>query len=138
MVSSQLGSGHPDKYSFEIPNEYLSRRGNLLWEVNSITRNRQFNLGFLFQMTISRLAYAAAFSGQLCFWRRHFFSIMTSTQQLFFQNSIEKHFQGKTSTEHHFLIAGSCLGQLHSGTAIFQVEEFFRIKIFTEKLLFSK
>ena len=89
-------------------------------------------------MTISRLAYAAAFSGQLYFWRRHFFSVITSTQQLFFQNSIEQHFQSKTSTKHHFLRAGSSLEQLHSETATFQVEEFFRIKIFTEKLLFSK
>ena len=27
MISSSVGSGHPGKYSYEIPHEYLSRCG---------------------------------------------------------------------------------------------------------------
>ena len=35
-----VGSGHPDRYSYEIPNEYLSGWGNLSGKIISIKRNQ--------------------------------------------------------------------------------------------------
>ena len=75
MISSSVGSGHPGKYSYEIPHEYLSGRVNLSGKIISIKHNHQSNLGF-FQIAISllRRALFLAFS--------HFFRVTTSTQQL--------------------------------------------------------
>ena len=37
--SSLVGSGHPDKYSYEISHEHLSEWGNLSGKIISIKRN---------------------------------------------------------------------------------------------------
>ena len=37
--SSLVGSGHPDKYSYEISHEHLSEWGNLSEKIISIKRN---------------------------------------------------------------------------------------------------
>ena len=39
MISSSVGSGHPGKYSYEIPHEYLSERVNLSGKIISIKHN---------------------------------------------------------------------------------------------------
>ena len=44
MVSSSVSSGHPDKYSYEIPQENLLGWGNLLERIISIKRNHYSNL----------------------------------------------------------------------------------------------
>ena len=36
MISSSVGFGHPGKYSYGIPHEYLSGQGNLLEKIISI------------------------------------------------------------------------------------------------------
>ena len=44
VISSLVGSGHPDKYSYEIPHEYLSVWGNLSGKIISIKGNHYFHL----------------------------------------------------------------------------------------------
>ena len=39
MISSFAGSGHPGKYSYEIPHEYLPGWGNLSGKIISIKHN---------------------------------------------------------------------------------------------------
>ena len=39
IISSSAGSGHPGKYSYEIPYEYLSEWGNLSRKIISIKHN---------------------------------------------------------------------------------------------------
>ena len=39
MISSSVGSGHPVKYSYEIPHEYLSGWRNLPGKIILIKRN---------------------------------------------------------------------------------------------------
>ena len=39
MIPSSVCSGHPGKYSYEIPHEYLSGWGNLSGKIISIKRN---------------------------------------------------------------------------------------------------
>ena len=151
IISSSVGSGHSDKYSYVIPHEHLSGRQSHLGKIISIKYNRQFNLGFFFQMAISLLTYAANLPGQLCFWRSQFFTLLQSnyfctavtfSEELLLQSSCffggapfseqsllrscyffsEKLlFQSKTSTEQPLLLE----------------EEFFRIKTSTEYLPFQ-
>ena len=89
-----VGSGHHDKYSYEIPHECLSSWGNL--------QGKQFKLNVItsliwdfFQMAISFFAYVATFSGQLHFWRNYFSTLLQSnnfdttvtfSEQLFLQS----------------------------------------------------
>ena len=44
MVSSSVGSGHPDKYSYDIPHEDLLGWGNFLGRIISIKRNHYSNV----------------------------------------------------------------------------------------------
>ena len=147
MISSSVGSGHPGKYSYETPHEYLQGWGNLLGKIISVNRNHWSNLvSFFSQITIFLLAYVATFSGQLYFGRSYFFTLfqsnyfdttvtfsgklffitaaffsffrtVTFSQELFFQNSF--FFGAKLLQSSHFLRIGSSLRQLLFGTAIF-------------------
>ena len=38
IISSLLGSGHPDKYSYKIPHEYVSEIGKLFGKIVSVKR----------------------------------------------------------------------------------------------------
>ena len=109
-------------------------------------------------MAISLLAYIATFSGHCYFWRNYFltrlqsnyfdtvpfpeqlllqsccflcgasfFRTATSSQQPFFQNGY--FFRAK-------LLPSSHLGQAFFGTPTSLVEKLFRIKIFSEEVLF--
>ena len=110
-------------------------------------------------MAISLLAYVVTFSGQLYF-RRSFFRVITSTQQLHFRRSCffsasafftsfffrtgtslqqlffseQLLFESETSS-HHLRIESS-LRKLLFRKATFLVEELFRMKTSTEQLLF--
>ena len=89
--------GHPGKYSYEIPREYLKGWGNPSGKIISAKRNHWSNLvSFFFQIAISSLAYVTTFSGQLYFGRSYFFILfqsnyfdttVTFSGQLFLQNS---------------------------------------------------
>ena len=96
--------------------------------------------------TSSHFFRVTAPTQQLLFQSRYFFRASASFEELLFQNS---HFfrtsyffqnsyfsRAKLLPSSHVLRIGSSLGQLHFGTATFFVEEFFRIKISTEELLF--
>ena len=63
-----------------------------------------------------------------------FFRTITSSQQIFLQNSY--FFRAKLLASSHHLRIGSSLGQLIFGAATFLVEEFFRVEIFAKELLF--
>ena len=39
IISASVGSGHHNKYSYEIPHEYLLERGSLSGKIISIKRN---------------------------------------------------------------------------------------------------
>ena len=39
MISSSVGSGHPGKYSYETPHEYLKGWRNLSGKMISVKRN---------------------------------------------------------------------------------------------------
>ena len=39
MISFSVGSGHPGKYSYDTPHEYLSGWGNLSGEIISTKRS---------------------------------------------------------------------------------------------------
>ena len=74
MISSSVGSGHPEKYSYEMPHEYLPGWGNLsgkYFQLNVITSL----IWDFFQMVISLLGKATY---------SHFLRVITSTQQLLF------------------------------------------------------
>ena len=119
---------------------------------------------FFFQMAISLFAYVATFTGQLYFWRGYsfallqsnyfdttvyfseraisseqlffffrssFFGLVTYLLQSFFQNGY--FFRAKFLPCKRFLRIESFLGQL---TAILLAEDFIRINISTEILLF--
>ena len=73
MISLLVGSGRPDKCSFEIPNECLSGWGNLSREVVSIKRNHLFNLGFFFFKWRFGFSHMLRLSGQLHFRTNYFF-----------------------------------------------------------------
>ena len=79
MVSSSVSSGHPDKYSNEIPHEDLLGWGNLLGRIISIKRNHYSNLE------------AASALDKLHFQKFIFFEAVIFTKQLLFQS--------ETSTE---------------------------------------
>ena len=116
MIYSSVGSGHPGKYSYEIPHEYLKWSGNLLGKIISVKRNHQSNLGFFFKQrflpshmlplfqdnfiqgeaTSSHFFRVTVSTQQLLFWGCYFFRTaavfsffrtVTFSQELFFQNS---------------------------------------------------
>ena len=65
IISSSVCSGHYDKYSYEIPYEYLLGWGSLSGKIISIKRNDYFNLKYFFKW---RFPFSdMTFSGQLCF-----------------------------------------------------------------------
>ena len=87
MISLLVGSGRPDKCSFEIPNECLSGWGNLSREVVSIKRNHLFNLGFFFSNGVLASRICCDFQDSFIFEQTtssYVFRVTTSTQQLFF------------------------------------------------------
>ena len=96
VISSLVSSGHPDKYSYEIPHEFLPGRGKLSGKMISIKRNPYFNLGlFVFKWWFP-FSIFATFSGQLYFRRSNFFKLLwsncfdatvTLSEQLFLQSS---------------------------------------------------
>ena len=111
-------------------------------------------------MAISLLAYVATFSGQLYFWRNYFTLLqsncfdtkVTISEQLYLQRCYffeELPFseQPPLRSSHFFqnscffrakLLprAGTSLEQLLFGTMTFLVEKLFRIKIFSDQVLF--
>ena len=117
MISSSAGSGHPRKYSYEIPHEYLKGWGNHSGKIISVNTSL---IWFLFSWNSNYpLAHVATFSGQLYFGRSYFFKLfqsnyfdttVTFTGQLFLQNSYFFH--------------------------LFQSIHFFARVIFSEQLLF--
>ena len=44
MIAYSVGTGHPGKYSYEIPHEYLKGWANLSEKVISVKRNHWSNL----------------------------------------------------------------------------------------------
>ena len=161
MIFSSVSSGHPGKYSYEIPHEYLSGRANLSGKIILILNNHQSNLGFFSNSSLPsrksndffRIAKATS---------SHFFRVTTSVQQLLFRSSYffrtaaflrssssrtvtfsqlliqnSFFFRAKLLQSKHFLRIGSYLGQLHFEIAIFLAEELLRKKISTDKLLFQ-
>ena len=157
MISSSVGSGHPGKYSYEIPHEYLGK-------IISIKCNHQSILAyFSFQIATSLLTYVATFSGQLYFWRSYFFTLfqsnysdtavtfsgqlflqnscffsffrtVTFSQELFFQNRF--FFKSETSTEQPLLETRKFFTAATFRNSYFFSEELFRIKISKKELLF--
>ena len=157
MISSSVGSS---QYSWRMPYEYLAGWGNLSGKIISIKRNHQS--GVYFQIAISLIAClatffratlflktlllytfsewllrhssyifgAAMFSEQLLF--SPFFTTVTYSQQLFFQNSF--FFRVTILQSSHFLRIRSPLWQLLFGTTVFSL---FRIKISKKELLFQ-
>ena len=144
MISSSVGSGHPGKYSYKIPHEYLWGWGNLPGKIISIKRYHYSDLVPFFLNSDFPFAYDATFSGQLYFGKSYlftlfesnyfdtpvtfsgqlflhnghsFFRTVTFSQELFFQNS--SFFGVKLVQSSHFLRIGSSLRQLIFGTVIF-------------------
>ena len=122
MISLSVDSGQPGKYSCEVPHEHLEGSGNLS---GKIKRNGQSNLVSFFEKAISLLAYVATFSGLYfgrsyfftLFWSNYFYTTVTFSQELFFQNSF--FFGGEILQSSHFLRIESSLRQLLFGAAIF-------------------
>ena len=107
MISSFVGSGYLDKYSYEIPHEYLFGWGNLSGEKIPIKGNRQFNLGLFFQMAFPFLHIQLLFQDSfifgeatslllfrgttltqhLLFWSSYFFTAAVFFEEVRFRNS---------------------------------------------------
>ena len=125
VISSLVGSGHPDKYSYQISHEYLSGKGNLSRKIYLI------NLLLLFQMVICLPAYLATFSGQLYFQRSYFFTFLQS-----------KYFDTTVTFSEQLSLQSSCfLGKLPFQKSLFLIAFIFsqylifRGQTFTKQLL---
>ena len=120
MICSLVGSGHPGKYSYEIPHEYSKGSGNLSGKIISVKRNDWSNLvSFYFQIAISPFTYVATFSRQLYFARSYFLTLLQSN---YFNRTV------------------TFSGQLFSPFAeqsLFGRSYFFRIASFSEQTLFE-
>ena len=147
MISSKVSFGYPDKYSYEIPNEYLSGWRNFSGKIIVIKpfshMLRLFQDSFIFREATSSHFISVTTSAHFpsnnffraaAFLRSSFFRTATSSQQLLFQNTY--FFRAKLLPSSYLLIKESSLGQLVFGTATFLAKELFRIKISTEELLF--
>ena len=142
MISSSVGSGHPGKYSYEIPHEYLKGLGNLSGEIISAKRNHQSNLvSFFFQIAISPLEYVVTFSGQHYLGKvtsSQFFRVTTLTQQLLFRDS----YFFRTAAFFHFFRTVTFLQEFFPQNSFFfgakrlQSRHFLRIRSSLRQLLF--
>ena len=79
MLSSSVGSGHPDRYSYEIPHEYLSGWGNLSGRIISIKRNHYSNL------EAAALFDKLHFQKVFLFWSSYFYRIATFSEWNFYR-----------------------------------------------------
>ena len=84
IISSSVGSGHPGKYWYEIPHEYLLGWGNLLGKINSLIWIFFFDWGFLFS-NMMLLFQSSFIFGETT--SSHIFRVAISTQQLIFRSS---------------------------------------------------
>ena len=115
IISSSVGSGHSDKYSYVIPHKHLSGRQSHLGKIISI--KYKFNWLFPFSHTL-RLYQGSFVFGEAS--SSHFFRVTTSAQQLLFGSS-------------YFFRAAVFLGEL-----LFQNSRFFAAVIFFRKTSFSE
>ena len=112
MIFSSVVYGHPVKYSYEIPNEFLSgliaRRCNISEQFN-LRKNYFFTLLHTFRVSCFNVSQqlffrnssffrAVAFLRSSFFQNSHFFSALLFSEQLLFQSetSTEKpHFENR-------------------------------------------
>ena len=125
MISSSVVYDHPVKYSYEIPNEFLS--GSMARCCN-IFGQFYFRKSYFFTLLLSNLFQGITtfiFSEQLflqssCFfWGAPFFRTVTFSQHCFFQNSY--FFRAKLLPTNHILRIGNSFVQLPFGTATHRI-----------------
>ena len=145
MISSSVGSGHPGKYSLEIPHKCLPGWGNLSGKIISITTIISLIRDISFQMTISLLPYVATSSEQFYFWRSNFFTLfqsnyfdttVTFSGQLLLQSSC--FFEELFFQNNHFFRSNSYFqSQTSSEQSLFENRKFFRTVTFQNSYLFD-
>ena len=103
IISSSVGSGHPGKYSYDIPHDYLKGWGNLSGKIISVKRNHSSNLVSFFSNSNSPPTPTSPLpphthtpSHVLPLFQNnfilgeatssHFFRVTTLTQHLLFRN----------------------------------------------------
>ena len=117
LISFSVVSGHPGKYSYEIPHEYLQGWGKLL---GKIKRNRFFFSNSDFPSRICCHFFQDSFIlAQATF--SHFFWVPTSIQQLLFQDI------------YFFRTAAVLSFFTYSEQSLFRRIYFFRIASFLER-----
>ena len=154
MISSSAGSGHPRKYSYEIPHEYLKGWGNHSGKIISVNTSL---IWFLFSWNSNYpLAHVATFSAQLYFGRSYFFKLfqsnyfdttVTFSRQIFLQNSCffpffrTVTFSQELFFQNNFFFGVKLLQSRHYDSyfseQLLYPEELFRIKISKKELIFQ-
>ena len=114
MISSSVVYGHPVKYSYEIPNEFLSESITRCCNIFGQFYLRKSYFFTLFQSNLFQSITTVIFSEQLFlqsswfFWGAPFFRKFTSSQHcFFFQNSY--FFRAKLLPRNHTLRIGNSL-----------------------------
>ena len=125
MISSSVVYGHPVKYSYEIPNKFLSESMTRCCNIFGQFYLRKSYFFTLFQSNLFQSITTVIFSEQLflqssCFfWGVPFFRTVTFSQHCFFQNSY--FFRAKLLPRNQTLRIGNSLVQLPFGTATHRI-----------------
>ena len=125
MISCSVVRGHAIKYSYEIPNEFLSESmakccntfGQFYLRKSYFLTIFQSNL---FQSITSVIFWEQLFLQSSCFfWVAPFFRTVTFSQHCFFQ--ISYFFRANLLRRNHTLRIGNSLVQLPFGTATYKI-----------------
>ena len=125
MISSSVVYGHPVKYSYEIPDEFLSESMTRCCNIFGQFYLRKSYFFTLFQSNLFQSITTVIFSEQLLlqnscfFWGGPFSRTVTFSQHCFFQNSY--FFRVKLLPRNHTLRIGNYLVQLPFGTATHKI-----------------
>ena len=125
MISSSVVYGHPVKYSYEIPNKFLSESITRCCNIFGQFYLRKSYFFTLFQSNLFQSITTVIFSEQLLlqnscfFWGAPFSRTVTFSQHCFFQNSY--FFRVKLLPRNHPLRTGNYLVQLPFGTATHKI-----------------
>ena len=146
MISSSVVYGHPVKYSYEIPDEFLSESMTRCCNIFGQFYLRKSYFFTLFQSDLFQSITRVIFSERLflessCFfWGVPFFRTVTFPQHCLFQNSY--FFRAKVLPRNHTLRIGNSLVQLPFGTATHRIylqkSYFFKADSSAQYQLFQK
>ena len=130
MISSSVVYGHPVKYSYQIPDEFLSESMTRCCNIFGQFYLRKSYFFTLFQSNLFQSITTVIFSEQLLlqnscfFWGGPFSRTVTFSQHCFFQNSY--FFRAETLRRNGTLRIGNSLVQLPFGTATHRRATFWK------------